>query len=377
MRKIFYISLLGLVLFELLNVYFIMPFPGSQAINSIDFAYFLYTNRWLFRLFFGLMISIGIPAIYKSKQKWIPVLILILSTASIYMLNFQMSADKMFKQPQQLTFKTQKENKINKDGLVIGVEINGDAKAYPIRFMSYHHQVQDSVGGKSIIVTYCNVCRSGRVFEPLVNGHSEKFRLVGMDHFNAMFEDETTKTWWRQATGEAIVGALKGKSLPEIESKQMTIRKWFELYPAGKVMQRDEASRTEYDSLAKFERGKSIGDLTRTNLLSWKNKSWVVGIKMGHSTKVYDWNVLKKKRIINDTIQQKPIVLALSVDGKSFVAFERPSSASFTISHDTLFSDGKSYDFLGRNLSTPTKRLAFVKAYQEFWHSWKTFDVGK
>jgi hypothetical protein len=65
------------------------------------------------------------------------------------------------------------------------------------------------------MITYCTVCRTGRVFEPVVNGKFEKFRLVGMDHFNAMFEDVTTKSWWRQVTGEAITGKLKGQQLPK------------------------------------------------------------------------------------------------------------------------------------------------------------------
>ncbi len=45
-----------------------------------------------------------------------------------------------------------------------------------------------------------------------------------MDHFNAMFEDKTTKSWWRQATGEAISGTKKGVRLPEIPSQQMSLK---------------------------------------------------------------------------------------------------------------------------------------------------------
>ena len=70
------------------------------------------------------------------------------------------------------------------------------------------------------MITYCTVCRTGRVYSPIVNGKLEKFRLVGMDHFNAMFEDETTKSWWQQATGIAIAGPLKGSRLEEIPSHQ-------------------------------------------------------------------------------------------------------------------------------------------------------------
>ena len=41
MKKLFYIGLIGLGLFEILKVYFIMPMPGSQQMESIDIAYFL------------------------------------------------------------------------------------------------------------------------------------------------------------------------------------------------------------------------------------------------------------------------------------------------------------------------------------------------
>ena len=92
------------------------------------------------------------------------------------------------------------------DRLVLGVQINGQARAYPIQYIAYHHQVTDTVGGKPIMVTYCSVCRSGRVFEPRISGKQDAFRLVGMDHFNAMFEDKTTGTWWRQVNGEAVAG---------------------------------------------------------------------------------------------------------------------------------------------------------------------------
>ncbi len=81
--------------------------------------------------------------------------------------------------------------------------------------------MRDTVGGAPVMVTYCTVCRTGRVYNLVVNGNSEIFRLVGIDQFNAMFEDATTKSWWQQATGMAISG---GTTLPEIPSQQLTLR---------------------------------------------------------------------------------------------------------------------------------------------------------
>jgi Protein of unknown function (DUF3179) len=374
MKKVFYIGAAGIALFEILKVYFIMPFPGSQQMDSLDIAYFIHTYRWYFRVIFGLMIVMGAIKAFQGKYRWIPSLVLLAALYIIYTFNFEMSADAMFRQPVKLTFKPRSENLLKDSSVVIGVAHKGEAKAYPIRFISYHHQVQDVIGGKSVIITYCNVCRTGRVFEPVVNNRPEKFRLVGMDHFNAMFEDATTKSWWRQVTGEAVAGPMKGSVLPEVESSQLTLKKWFELYPNGMVMQLDEASREKYDSLGRFERGKSKGKLTRTDSLSWQDKSWVVGIQLNNESKAYDWNQLKEDRVINDQVGGKSIVLALSEDGQSFVAFERPAGeANFTLKGDTLLVNDKIYNFSGLDLSTLSVRLTPVKAYQEFWHSWRTF----
>ena len=107
----------------------------------------------------------------------------------------------MFYQPSIKNFSSGSGNTIDSNKLVIGIDIHGESRAYPIQIIGYHHQVKDTVGNTPVMITYCTVCRTGRVYSPVVNGKLENFRLVGMDHFNAMFEDETTKSWWQQATG--------------------------------------------------------------------------------------------------------------------------------------------------------------------------------
>jgi hypothetical protein len=370
-KRLFYLGLIGLAIFEILNVYFIMPMPGSQQMNSIDLAYFLNSYRWFFRVLFLVLIFAGLPTAFDVKRKWIPVLAILPVAFIVYVFNFQMTADHMFLQPQNLVFKSKVENNLSDSSIVVAVSNQGESKAYPIRYIQYHHQVRDTIGGKPIMVTYCNVCRSGRVFEPVVKGKNENFRLVGMDHFNAMFEDESTKSWWRQATGEAITGSLKGTQLPEVESRQLTLEKFFALYPLGKVMEAETVSRGRYDTLGRYEKGRSKGKLTRTDSLSWKDKSWVLGIQLEGKSKAYDWIQLKQTRVINDRLGGTPIVIAISFDEQSFVAFKRDSDEQFTIRNDSLISSGGNYDFAGRGDNG--NNLFPVKVYQEFWHSWKQF----
>lgn len=212
MKKLFYIGAIGLILFEIANVYFIMPMPGSQRMRSIDVAYFLYSYRWVFRVIFGLLLLLGLLKAFEAKR-WLAVIALVAVGGVAYMFNFRMAADHMFYQPTKVLMQDAKNNKIKAEKLVVGVVEGGEARAYPIQLIGYHHQVLDTIAGKPIMVTYCTVCRTGRIFEPKVNGKYETFRLVGMDHFNAMFEDKTTKSWWRQANGEALIGQLKGTTL--------------------------------------------------------------------------------------------------------------------------------------------------------------------
>ena len=375
MKKIFWFGLIGLLLFEIANVYFIMPMPGSQQMNSIDLAYFLYKWRWVFRGLFAAMIFLGL---FKTqwKRKWLLFFPIAIVAAVIYMANFVMAADAMFKQPKQLLLVNAESNKVDSNRLVLGVSINGEAKAYPIRFLGYHHHIQDTVGGKPIMVTYCTVCRTGRVFEPTVNGKKEKFRLVGMDHFNAMLEDATTKSWWRQVSGEAITGELKGQQLPEVYSTQTSLADWLQLNPNTLIMQADSNFIKSYDSTFKFESGASKSKLTGTDSLSWKVKSWVIGVKAGKETKAYDWNRLKKEKLIQDKIGATPVLIVLSKNDKSFFAFQRPNdNSAFSLSGDTLLSDNHKYRIDGKGIDTSFS-LKPLPASQEFWHSWRTFNPG-
>ncbi|CAG5070656.1 hypothetical protein DYBT9623_03201 [Dyadobacter sp. CECT 9623] len=374
MKKIFYIGIVGILLYEIAKVYFIMPMPGSQRMNSIDAAYFLHTWRWAFRIVFWAMILVGSVSVYRGKTKWLPGLLLLLIAAITYATNYEMAADTMFYQPQTVLMQHAAANKIDPERLVIGAEVNGEAKAYPIQFIGYHHQVRDTLGGKPIMVTYCTVCRTGRVFEPVVDGKVDNFRLVGMDHFNAMFEDEMTGSWWRQANGEAIAGPLKGKTLPELAISQTSLGQWLKLHPQSRIMQPDPVYQAKYDSMSRYESGKNKSLLTRADSLPWKEKSWVVGVQTKDGSKAFDWRRLGKEKVINDQVGSVPVFLVIAGDKKSFFAFERPDMQErYSIRNDTIFGKNGNYDLLGKRLDGLGQNLARINAYQEYWHSWRTF----
>ena len=377
MKKLFYASIFGLIAFELLNVYFIMPMPGSQETNTIDLAYFLYKFRWLFRVSIG---ALALFAFFRHhwSSKILPIIAVAVWGLVLYTVHFMMAADTMFYQPNKVFMLIATQNKVDTNRLILGIERAGAAKAYPIQYLGYHHQVLDTLAGERIMVTYCTVCRSGRIFEPMVAGKPAQFRLVGMDHFNAMFEDQATGSWWRQATGEAVAGKLKGSQLRELAFFQMPLSQWIRLHPNTLVMQPDPAYQAEYDSMSRYETGRGKSALTRSDSLSWQKKSWVIGIKTKDSSKAFDWNLLKKQGIVNDFVGKMPVVLVLGKDKQSFFAFERKApNQLFTLKNDTIYDGLYAYSLDGKPAmqlnNSAIESLKSVQAVQEFWHSWRTF----
>jgi hypothetical protein len=374
MKHFFYTGIFGLLLFELSNVYFIMPMPGSQQMDSLDWAYWLYSNRWMVRVAMLSLVLLGARSAWKAHGWKVSVALLPLIIAA-YMFNAVMAADRMFYPPANLYMAGADINQVPLHKLILGISLNGEAKAYPIQFLGYHHQIMDTLGGQPLMVTYCTVCRTGRVYSPQVNGQFETFRLVGMDHFNAMFEDAGTRSWWRQATGEAVAGPLKGQSLKEIPCEQTSLEAWLKWYPNSLVMQRDPAFHEEYDSLDTYDVGIGRGKLTRTDTASWQSKSWVIGIAVDEkSARAFDWNRLKKERIIHEQVGNYPVLLVMGADNSTFQAFQRANAQErFLLNNDTLLLGDKRWNIRGQPLSPGAEPLLRLNARQEFWHSWITF----
>ena len=374
LRPAFALGVLGLALFELACAWFVLPLPGSQRLATVELAHDFYQWRWWVRGACACLILVGLRDAWRGGLRWRlgSVVGLAAAAAVAGAANFVMAADQMFLQPVTLVIAPADKNKVPPERLVVGVEIGSDARAYPLMFIGYHHQVHDKVGGKDVLVTYCTVCRTARVFSPIVDGRLERFRLVGMDQWNAMLEDRTTGSWWRQATGAAVAGPRKGARLAAIASRQTTLADWLASHPASLVMQADAAAADRYPKDDAYERGTSRKTLTGTDPESWHEKSWVVGVEIGERRKAYDWNRLRRERVINDAVGGTPILLVLAADGATFFVFERPDAAErFALEEERLVgSTGAVYSTSG---SGPTGALKPVPASQEFWHSWRTF----
>lgn len=138
---------------------------------------------------------------------------------------------------------------------VIRLELNGDIRAYPLRIMTWHEIVNDTVGGVPVAVTYCPLCNSAIVFERIVDGQETTFGTTGMlRNSDLVMYDRKTESWWQQFTGEAIVGERTGDVLKMIPARVVSFESFKAEAPNGKVI-RPGANRpygmnpyAEYDS---------------------------------------------------------------------------------------------------------------------------------
>jgi hypothetical protein len=62
---------------------------------------------------------------------------------------------------------------------VIGLIVNGVAKAYPLQILTRHEIVNDVIGGVPVAVTFCPLCNTAIVFERTVGDQVLDFGVSG------------------------------------------------------------------------------------------------------------------------------------------------------------------------------------------------------
>ena len=120
---------------------------------------------------------------------------------------------------------------------VIGLEVPGDARAYPLRILIWHEIVNDVIAGTPVAVTYCPLCNSAVVFERTVAGRVLDFGTSGkLRHSDLVMYDRQTESWWQQFVGQAIVGAMMGTELKRVPAWLASFAEFKARYPRAKIL---------------------------------------------------------------------------------------------------------------------------------------------
>ncbi len=254
---------------------------------------------------------------------------------------------------------------------VIVLVINGEAKAYPLQILTWHEITNDTIGGVPVAVTFCPLCNSALAFdrriplttkqqtevsnlnadarfteldEAFLNAYLEQEGniaedLVGLEvtfgvsgmlyNSNMLMFDTHTSTLWSQLLGDAVVGTLNETSLLRIPAQIVGFAEFQEAFPDAQVLSNETGFRRDYgrnpyvgyddvDSPAFLFRGAVDGRLAP--------KERIISIDKGDDVAAYPFVVLSESRIVNDSVNDEPIVLFWSEGTNSALDASRIAS---------------------------------------------------
>jgi hypothetical protein len=131
---------------------------------------------------------------------------------------------------------------------VVALEVEGDARAYPLQILTWHEIVNDTVGGVPVAVTFCPLCNTAIAFErPVVSGDVTTFGTSGkLINSNLLMYDRATESLWPQVTGVALTGQLKGMELRRIPAQIVSWAQFHTSFPDAPVLNRDTGHSRQY-----------------------------------------------------------------------------------------------------------------------------------
>jgi len=272
---------------------------------------------------------------------------------------------------------------LNDDDLVFGVEINGDARAYPLRILDWHEMFNDTIGGVPVSLAYCTLCGSGILYETTVEGYPQPF-VFGSSGFlfrsNKLMYDTYTHSLWNQFTGRPVVGPLTGSGI-ELKTRPVVITRWADWrrdHPETRALDVDTGYPRDYSPGAAYEEYFGSPDLmfpTTVDESKLKQKSYVFALRSSTIEKAWPLSMFEGGAVINDTAGVLSLVLvgdaatrtvrAYRSDGLTFEKSDRPTEIKqgdevWRITEDALVGpDGRT--------------LARLPGHIAYWFAWSGY----
>ena len=283
---------------------------------------------------------------------------------------------------------------------VLALDVNGDARAYPLQILMWHEIVNDTVGGTPVVVTYCPLCNSGLVFERQVAGVLLDFGTSGkLYKSDLVMYDRQSHSLWAQLEGRALVGLRAGARLRPVPANTLAFEDWRAAHPAGRVLSRETGHRRSYGANpyeGYDEPG--LGPFLFDGRLDPRRppKERVVGVSVGEARRAYPWPVVAARGVVHDTLRGEKLVVfyragALSALDDAQIERSRAVGATAVFSRVvdgrsltfTPVADGfrdaetgTTWNLLGHALSGPlaSRRLLPIPHVDAFWFAWAAFN---
>ncbi len=187
---------------------------------------------------------------------------------------------------------------------VVGITVNGQARAYPIDVLNWHEVINDRLGGVlgsagvPIAVVYCPLCDSVSVVDRRLDGKTYEFGVSGLlANSNVLLYDRTDQALWSQVGFTAISGPHAGRALRHLDNWELTTFKaWKARHPDSTVVSFNTGydrnyHRNPYESY--FESDGLAFPVASVDR-RFKLRTPVIGLKIGGVTRAYPLHELAK-----------------------------------------------------------------------------------
>ncbi len=133
---------------------------------------------------------------------------------------------------------------LNPAGRVLGVKLGKESRAYPLSMLNYHEVINDSIGSKKFVVTYCPLTGTGISWDKEIDGQDLEFYVSGLVfNGNVIPGDHQTNSLWSQMKMKCVNGDLIGTEAELLTSLETTLGNWLIMYPGTKFV----SSESGYD----------------------------------------------------------------------------------------------------------------------------------
>ena len=220
---------------------------------------------------------------------------------------------------------------LNDDEPGLTLDIDSTARFYPFQILVWHEIVNDIVGGQRVLITYCPLCLSGIVFDPVVQDERVEFGTSGkLWNSNLVMYDRKTDSLWSQILGEAIVGKLTGTQLKVLSSDMTRFGEFKKLHLQGTVLSRDTETTRFYGQDPYGDYYTTTGTYfpvgKKDNRLG--DKDFVLGIVVNGKAKAYWPEAVKKAGEVSDRFEGKDIIARYEKDIDAVRLFEKKADGT-------------------------------------------------
>jgi hypothetical protein len=235
---------------------------------------------------------------------------------------------------------------------VIAMVVNGKKKAYPIKILNWHEIVNDRIGGRHVVVTFCPLCGTGMVFDANAAGRRLNFGVSGLLYqSDVLLYDRQTESLWSQIKQEAVTGKLTGTRLQLLPSTQTTWGAWREQHPDTFVLSTQTGYSRDYERDPYEDYYTSRKVMFQVGKLNprYHPKEQVIGVELDGLTKAYPFSELARvKSPFKDTIGKKTVTVTFDSNSqtatiKDAAGNELPSVVGFWFAWYVFHKDTQVY----------------------------------